>query len=603
MKRPIPLLLCLTMIVGISALSDETGATGFDLLGRAEHGDHLYHNEIPFKVYYAADYWSVALRVDSGQISAIYYEDLIGKKGTSLHMLAFLGNSQKVPDKTKVAEVIVRYVGGATAKVDLVAGYNIAEWAYDRPGVEWQFKHSKPAPGYSWYEGDGLPPEISSAYGRYIANMYYVRLPLQYKALDSLELRWTAGTGYDPVSGSHAALWINALTLADEPWREISAHLKLQSGFHTAAIKSDGTLWAWGNNYLGQCGDNTTIDIPYPQKIGTDTNWVSVSAGDFHTVAIKSDGTLWAWGDNHSGQLGDGTRGEGTLIPKKIGTNTNWVKVSAGSYHTLAIKSDGTLWAWGDNYYGQLGDGTVVQSDRPKRVGDDNAWVEASARNLSSFGIKSDGTLWTWGNNQFGQLGDGSKIHRYEPKQIGIDRDNWIKVLVGGRHTLGIMSDNYKPADAIIHNTTLWAWGENDYGQLGDGTKVDSLFPKRIGTKKHWKAVSAGFTHTVGLLSDGTLWAWGDNYFGQLGDGTGTSSRVPKQIGKNTDWVKVAVGSISSFAAKSDGTIWAWGLNDHGQLGDGTKDDRNQPVKIFPPVRKNASIGAVNILLLFESAR
>jgi hypothetical protein len=167
--------------------------------------------------------------------------------GTSLHMLAFLGNSQKVPDKTKVAEVIVHYEGGETAKVDLVAGYNIAEWAYDRPGVEWKFKHSKPVPGYSWIEGDGLPPEISPKYGRYTANMYYVRLPLEYITLDAVELKWTAGTVYDPVPGSHVALWINAMTLADEPWRELSAGL-----YCTVAIKSDGTRWAWGENLLGK---------------------------------------------------------------------------------------------------------------------------------------------------------------------------------------------------------------------------------------------------------------------------------------------------------------------------------------------------------------
>src|SRR3989337_2999238 len=128
--------------------------------------------------------------------------------------------------------------------------------------------------------------------------------------------------------------------------------------YHTLAIKSDGTLWAWGYNYSGQLGDGTTSNKTTPVQIGTGTNWSQIAAGGYHTLAIKSDGTLWAWGGNSFGQLGDGTSSDYKTTPVQIGTGTNWSQIAAGGYHTLAIKSDGTLWAWG-NYYGQLGDATA----------------------------------------------------------------------------------------------------------------------------------------------------------------------------------------------------------------------------------------------------
>ncbi len=249
-EKLVRLSMSLVVVVRLLAVFGNASATEFEMLGRALAGDHMYHNEIPFKVYYPPDYWSVAIRVDSGQTS-FRYDDLIGKKSTSLHLLAFLGNAQVVPDKTKVAEVVVHYIDESTASIDLIAGYNIAEWAWDRPGSAWYFKHSKPSPGYSWIEGDEEPPEISSAYGKYQAHMYYVTLPLEFKSLDFLELKWTAGTEYDPEPGVHTALWINAITLANEPWRDIST-----GELHTVAIRFDGTLWAWGYNW-GRLGDGS----------------------------------------------------------------------------------------------------------------------------------------------------------------------------------------------------------------------------------------------------------------------------------------------------------------------------------------------------------
>jgi len=285
----------------------------------------------------------------------------------------------------------------------------------------------------------------------------------------------------------------------------------------TIAIKKDGTLWAWGRNQYGQLGDGTSGEENYkttPTKIGSETNWASVSAGSSHTVALKTDGTLWAWG---SGFLGDGTANYKTT-PTKIGSETNWASVSAGSSHTVALKTDGTLWAWGSGF---LGDGTANSKSTPTKIGSETNWASVSRGLNHTVALKTDGTLWAWGSNDEGQLGDGTsgeENNKTTPTKIG-NETNWASVSVGGRHTVALKTDG-----------TLWAWGFNWERQLGDDTLQPSYTPKKIGNETNWASVSAGDYHTVALKTGGTLWAWGRNYEGQLGDGTTTNRLTPVQI-------------------------------------------------------------------------
>ena len=337
---------------------------------------------------------------------------------------------------------------------------------------------------------------------------------------------------------------------------------------HTVAVKTDGTLWAWGNNYDGELGDGTTVNKSNPVQIGTATNWQSVAAGGSHTVAVKTDGTLWAWGYNSDGQLGDGTTGSKSS-PVQIGTATNWQSVATGKNHTVAVKADGTLWAWGYNYFGQLGDGTTGNKSSPVQIGTATNWQTVAASGVHTVAVKRDGTLWAWGYNSDGQLGDGTTGNKSSSVQIGT-ATNWQAVAASDDHTVAVKTDG-----------TLWTWGYNGFGELGDGTTGNKSGPVQIGAATNWQAVAAGDYYTVAVKTDGTLWAWGDNASGQLGDGTTGNKSSPVQMGTATNWQSVAAGYSHTVAVKTDGTLWAWGNNYYGQLGDGTTGgNKSSPVRM-----------------------
>jgi alpha-tubulin suppressor-like RCC1 family protein len=332
----------------------------------------------------------------------------------------------------------------------------------------------------------------------------------------------------------------------------------------TIALKTDGSLWSWGLNDFGQLG------APGPG------DWISVGCGHLHTMALKANGALWGWGNNYFGQLGIGSRdNEPHYQPVQVGLDVDWAAVACGFGYTMALKADGTLWAWGGSLCAEMG---TADTNQPARVGSDTNWIRVACGPTHTIALKEDGSLWAWGSNLSGQLGIGTWPGTSQPVRVGADAD-WQAVACGGYpdeiwlcfpgHTVALKTDG-----------SLWAWGDDFYGQLGIGTNDYPNQPARVGADADWQAVACGAGHTVALKANGSLWAWGNNRDGQLGNGTFESTNQPVRVGSDTNWIRVACGWGHTIALKADGTLWGWGDNGYGQLGGGTFGETNQPVQI-----------------------
>lgn len=296
-------------------------------------------------------------------------------------------------------------------------------------------------------------------------------------------------------------------------------------------------------------------------QVGTENTWRSAAAGDWHTIALKADGSLWAWGGNVDNQV--------RSSPVRVGTDTDWAQISSASGHNMAIKADGSLWGWGGNTYCQLGDGTTEHKSTPVRIGSDNDWLAVTTGHIHTIALKRDGTLWGWGYNQVGNLGPDASWQQCTPIQINPDND-WVSVAASHVYT----------TLAVKSNGTLWAWGWNYSGEFGDGTNIPSTLPVQIGSDTDWRYATAGYYSSMATKTDGSLWAWGWNGYGQYGDGSTTTSYVPVRTGGNDTWRSFSLGGYYSAGVKTDGTFWTWGSNFYGELGDGTNSMKTSPVRI-----------------------
>ncbi|MCK2218339.1 hypothetical protein MF672_031780 [Actinomadura sp. ATCC 31491] len=356
----------------------------------------------------------------------------------------------------------------------------------------------------------------------------------------------------------------------------------LPAGGPAFADDPPGTVRGWGDNSSGQLGDGTTVNrltptsLPRPDGRPID----SMAAGAAHTLAVDDLFRVWAWGNNDAGALGDGTRTR-RASPVLVAGLGNVFSVAAGAAHSLALDRDGAVWAWGSNGNGQLGDGTTQLRTRPVRVqGLPGPALQISAGDFHSLAVLNDGSLWAWGLNNHGQLGDGTITGRSLPVRVPLPdtASRALRVDGGSAHTVAILGD-----------VGAWTWGDNRRGQLGDGTTVERRRPVRVPVPgRSVIDVSAGTSHTLALVEGrpNVAFAWGDNTFGQLGDGTTTPRTAPVRVGlvNPTD---LEAGAFHNLAieALSVTALRTWGLNDTGQLGDGTTVNRNVPVPVNLPVR------------------
>lgn len=369
-------------------------------------------------------------------------------------------------------------------------------------------------------------------------------------------------------------------------WQQIDA-----GGFFTVGLKDDGTIWGWGHSWSGELGNNTyDYYTATPVQIGTDADWAYISAGNGHVMGLKANGTLWAWGRNDSGQLGNGDYTTySNHIPQQVGTDTDWAYISAGHIHSCAIKTNGTLWTWGANQSGQLGNGTIDVDFNPVitplQVGTDTDWKMVCGSSDNTVAIKTNGTLWVTGEGNHGEIGNGFENDQVFFTQAGTDTD-WDTVTFGGF-----------AGAALKTNGTLWSWGWNTYGELGSGSIGHILSPVMIAEGK-WQSVVKGMNYFTGAIkADGSLWTWGYNYYGAVGNGQsynfGFGSTVTQlyQIPSEGGWQSYQGGGDYSVALKEDGSLWAWGYNYYGELGFNLEGNIvDEPVQVMASCRLAAAI-------------
>jgi alpha-tubulin suppressor-like RCC1 family protein len=295
---------------------------------------------------------------------------------------------------------------------------------------------------------------------------------------------------------------------------------------------------------------------------------LKINGGYNHTAAINNDGTVWTWGNNDYGRLGDGTYTT-RYSPIQVKDLTNIISIGTGSNYTVALKNDGTVWTWGYNGNGELGIGSYQsESNAPVQVRDLSNIVAIAAGSSHTVALKNDGTVWAWGSNGYGRLGDGTSTQRRYPVQVS-NLTDVIAIAAGPEHTVAVKKDG-----------TVWAWGYNYYGQLGNGTTNNSSVPVQVKNMSDVTAVSCGYYHTVALKSDGTVWAWGYGGHGQLGIGWQSTVDSPIQVQSISNIASIAAGHAHTVAVKNDGTVWTWGYNSSGQLGNGTNEPNNVPIQL-----------------------
>ncbi|MGE5631690.1 MAG: RCC1 domain-containing protein [Caulobacteraceae bacterium] len=400
-----------------------------------------------------------------------------------------------------------------------------------------------------------------------------------------------------------------------------NAKVAVSGSSHFSALKSDGTVWSWGDNTYGQLGNGGGFFFTSPQIVNGLEDVKTVATAKTYAAALKDDGTVWMWGDNTYGQLGDGTK-QAKYHPVKVEGISDIVQISLGYSHVVALKKDGTLWTWGSNSNGELGDGTYEERLKPVQVtGIDNV-KSVSAGKEFTIALQKNSTLWVWGSSGYEPKISSRKIERSIP--VRIDETNNVRTIEArGEYALFLRNDaavwgignningrlGYKESEdeslvklpkmiqgtlntkyislgvdhvlSIKNDSTLRVWGSNSYGQLGTGRKGGSNTPFPVKDMDNIRLVSAGSNHSFAIKNDGSIWGWGDNSFGQLGTANVKEIDTPQKIDSLYNLKYISAGYDYTLAVALDGKVWVWGDNTYGQLGLGDIQSKfyKDPVK------------------------
>lgn len=342
----------------------------------------------------------------------------------------------------------------------------------------------------------------------------------------------------------------------------------------TCGVTTDDLAYCWGHNGVGQVGDGTGINRLVPTLVAGGRRWRHVSAGIAHACGLTTEGRIFCWGYNFKGEVGDSTTSR-RYAPVPVYGGRRWIQVRAGNMHTCAITTGAVTYCWGQNLFGELGIGTLVAKRRliPTKVVGGIAFASLSGRNFHVCGLTGTGKAYCWGNNEYGRLGDGTTTIRTSPRAVAGAR-LYRSINAGGAHSC-----------ALGKNDRVYCWGHNDNGQLGDGTTADHLTPRPISSSIVFGSVSTSRgSSTCSVTGGGAAYCWGDNELGQLGDGSTTDRLRPAAVAGATGFEGVIPGALHSCGvARSSHAAYCWGDNTDGQLGDGTQTQRLVPTAVAPP--------------------
>ena len=352
-------------------------------------------------------------------------------------------------------------------------------------------------------------------------------------------------TDSSPVFADNAAIAVNAGEL------------------HSCALRQSGTISCWGKNTYGQLGNGTQTDSSVPDQVMSIADATATTTGSGHSCALHQTGTISCWGKNTYGQLGNGTQTDSS-VPVQVADIADATAITANWGHSCALHESGAISCWGNNYYGQLGNGQRgydLVSSVPMQVADITDATAITTGSWHSCALHESGAISCWGNNYYGQLGNG---------QRGYDLVSSVPMQVADITNATAIAANRRHACALHETGTISCWGRNENGQLGNGTNTSSSAPVQVAGITDATAITAGYEHSCALHQDGTISCWGHNENGQLGNGTQTDSSVPVRVVGITDATAITTGYEHSCALHQDGTISCWGRNTYGQLGSGT---------------------------------